>query len=222
MFRLNLIRYFSTNNNRITKETLESLTYYEVLNVNRNSSKIEIRNSYLKLARKFHPDLQKEPSVIYIQLEFSYIAQAYQTLMDDKAKADYDERILTNDDYYSIKLGKVSLSLKYIFIISLGIFIFVLASSDEDKSEDLCPNSYKLKKLGSSEKSEEKISAPVNNSWTRFKKIEEKLGMIARSDNSKRIFASSSKKNTTNDREEEENPLILPSDKSIINKLSSK
>ena len=59
MFRLNLIRYFSTNNNRITKETLESLTYYEVLNVNRNSSKIEIRNSYLKLARKFHPDLQK-------------------------------------------------------------------------------------------------------------------------------------------------------------------
>ena len=49
--------------NLMTKETLDSLTFYEILKVKPNSSKEEIRKSYLKLARKFHPDLQIEPNV---------------------------------------------------------------------------------------------------------------------------------------------------------------
>jgi curved DNA-binding protein CbpA len=58
-----LTRLFTVNKNNFTKENLESLTFYELLGVKPNSSKKEIRSSYLKLAREFHPDLQKEPSV---------------------------------------------------------------------------------------------------------------------------------------------------------------
>jgi curved DNA-binding protein CbpA len=46
-----------------SKELLESLTYYELLEVKPNSPKAEIRKAYLALARKHHPDLQTEPSV---------------------------------------------------------------------------------------------------------------------------------------------------------------
>ena len=48
-----------------SKELLESLTYYELLNVKPNSPRAEIRKSYLALARKHHPDLQSEPNVNY-------------------------------------------------------------------------------------------------------------------------------------------------------------
>jgi DnaJ-class molecular chaperone len=47
----------------MSKELLDSLTHYELLKVKPDSSKADIRQSYLKLARKFHPDLQEKPSV---------------------------------------------------------------------------------------------------------------------------------------------------------------
>lgn len=47
----------------MSKETLDSLTFYELLKVKPDTSKEEIRKAYLALARKYHPDLQKEPSV---------------------------------------------------------------------------------------------------------------------------------------------------------------
>lgn len=60
MWRL-LRRSFSSK--KTSQEHLETLTYYELLNVRPNSSKADIRRAYLALARKHHPDLQLEPSV---------------------------------------------------------------------------------------------------------------------------------------------------------------
>ena len=62
MITRSLRRFFSKSDP--SKEILESLTYYEILKVKPDSNKQQIRGAYLKLARKFHPDLQNEPSVI--------------------------------------------------------------------------------------------------------------------------------------------------------------
>ena len=35
--------------------------YYEVLGLNKSASKDDIKSSYRKLAKKYHPDINKEP-----------------------------------------------------------------------------------------------------------------------------------------------------------------
>ena len=35
--------------------------YYDVLGVNKNATDAEIKSSFRKLAKKYHPDLNKEP-----------------------------------------------------------------------------------------------------------------------------------------------------------------
>ena len=39
----------------------EKRDYYDVLGVNKNASAAELKEAYKRLAKKFHPDVSKEP-----------------------------------------------------------------------------------------------------------------------------------------------------------------
>ncbi len=61
--------------------------YYEILGVDRNASKEEIKRAYRKLARKYHPDVNKDPDA---EEKFKEISEAYEVLADDNKRANYD------------------------------------------------------------------------------------------------------------------------------------
>ena len=63
------------------------MDYYEILLVDRNANKEEIKASYKKLALKYHPDRNKSPEA---EEEFKRIANAYQVLSDEKKRYLYD------------------------------------------------------------------------------------------------------------------------------------
>jgi DnaJ-class molecular chaperone len=63
-----------------------SKDYYNLLGVNKNASKEEIKLAFRKLAHKYHPD-KKDGN----EAKFKEVNEAYQTLSDDKKRAQYDQ-----------------------------------------------------------------------------------------------------------------------------------
>lgn len=61
--------------------------YYAALQVKPDASAEEIKRSYRKLARKYHPDVSKEPDA---ESRFKDVAEAYKALKDPEQRATYD------------------------------------------------------------------------------------------------------------------------------------
>lgn len=61
--------------------------YYQALGVAETATADEIKRAYKKLARKHHPDVNKEPGA---EARFKDIGEAYEVLQDDKKRAAYD------------------------------------------------------------------------------------------------------------------------------------
>jgi len=62
--------------------------YYEVLGVAKGASKDEIKAAYRQLAKKYHPDVNKEPGA---EEKFKEVQEAYEVLYDDQKRATYDQ-----------------------------------------------------------------------------------------------------------------------------------
>jgi curved DNA-binding protein len=62
--------------------------YYAALGVDRSATAEAITKAYRRLARKYHPDVSKEPDA---ENRFKEIAEAYGTLRDPEKRAAYDE-----------------------------------------------------------------------------------------------------------------------------------
>ncbi len=62
--------------------------YYEILGVSRNANKEEIKRAYRRLARKYHPDINKESGA---EERFKEINRAYEVLSEPETRARYDQ-----------------------------------------------------------------------------------------------------------------------------------
>ena len=62
--------------------------YYEVLGVDKNATEAEIKSAFRKLAKKYHPDVSKEPDAAE---KFKEAQEAYAVLSDPQKRSQYDQ-----------------------------------------------------------------------------------------------------------------------------------
>lgn len=75
---------------------------YDVLGVNRDSSRGEISRAYRQLARKYHPDMHPdEDKKREAEVIFKEVATAYEILKDDESRNDYDYMLDNPQEYYA-------------------------------------------------------------------------------------------------------------------------
>ena len=67
---------------------MEYKDYYKIMDVTKNATQDEIKRSYRKLARKFHPDVSKAKNA---EKRFKEVGEAYEVLKDPKKRKAYDQ-----------------------------------------------------------------------------------------------------------------------------------
>ena len=67
---------------------MEFKDYYVTLGIDQSASAEEIKRAYRKQARKFHPDVSKEPNA---EDRFKEVGEAYEVLRDPEKRQAYDE-----------------------------------------------------------------------------------------------------------------------------------
>ena len=66
---------------------MEYKDYYQIMGVGRDASADDIKRAYRRLARKYHPDVSKEPKA---EERFKEIGEAYEVLRDPEKRTAYD------------------------------------------------------------------------------------------------------------------------------------
>ncbi|XP_054480704.1 dnaJ homolog subfamily B member 9-like [Anoplopoma fimbria] len=72
----------------ISEFILAKRDYYDILGVPKDATERMVKKAFHKLALKYHPDRNKGPDA---EAKFREIAEAYETLSDDKRRREYDQ-----------------------------------------------------------------------------------------------------------------------------------
>ncbi len=67
---------------------MDKKDYYEVLGVSKDASAAEIKSAFRQLAKKYHPDVCKEPDA---EKKFKEVQEAYEVLGDENKRKQYDQ-----------------------------------------------------------------------------------------------------------------------------------
>lgn len=62
--------------------------YYEVLGISKSATEQEIKKAYRALAKKYHPDMNKEADA---EVKFKEVQEAYEVLSDPQKRSNYDQ-----------------------------------------------------------------------------------------------------------------------------------
>jgi curved DNA-binding protein len=68
--------------------SLDYKDYYATLGVSKDASQDDIQKAYRKMARKFHPDVNKDPKA---EVKFKEMGEAYEVLKDPEKRKKYDQ-----------------------------------------------------------------------------------------------------------------------------------
>ena len=69
--------------------------YYEILGIPRNATNDEIKKSFRRLARLYHPDINPDDKTA--EEKFKDINEAYDILLDETKRADFDQKFFSKD-----------------------------------------------------------------------------------------------------------------------------
>ena len=67
---------------------MEYKDYYKTLGIERTASQDEVKQAYRRLARKYHPDVNKDPEA---ETKFKEVGEAYEVLKDPEKRTAYDK-----------------------------------------------------------------------------------------------------------------------------------
>lgn len=68
-------------------DNVKAKTYYQILELNNDANDEQIKFNYRKLAKQYHPDLNKDPNA---EGQFKAIQQAYEVLSEQSKRTNYD------------------------------------------------------------------------------------------------------------------------------------
>jgi DnaJ-class molecular chaperone len=89
---------------------------YDILNVTKNATDVEIKNAYKKMLLKYHPD---KNNIDDSTSKFIEIRNAYETLIDKQKRNNYDKQHKYPTIYDSIKSFCTNISPNYDIIINI-------------------------------------------------------------------------------------------------------
>lgn len=105
------------------------MNFYDLLRVSPKASKKLIKDAYKSLVKKYHPDLYENAGEkLWAEEKIKPINEAYETLMDDNKRLEYDKSLELNTVPVDRKFNNSPIDLGR--LISLGIaLMYVLVSA---------------------------------------------------------------------------------------------
>lgn len=116
------------------------MSLYEVFDVDKNASKKEIRESYKKLIRRYHPDKNKNT-----EQKFKEVQSAWEILSDDELRIKYDMMSIDSQKVFYDGLKYCFSEMAPDYVNTFNVLIKKYYGSEDDFKNDI--DNFNIKKI---------------------------------------------------------------------------